>query len=272
MPIVESSTCRTATKSGEIQYTFAIKDEELVASNTIDITYTDCDGDLTTQYKTNNPGDDASLIDKYLVGEGGCAADLAEYLNEEHFLIEGVNPNRYITPNPYEWEQIIGKGTHFLPPIVDATIADAEFRDKLEVCLEGKGRHCILRRVCDSCTSVPHRDIYYKRLTALPPPGTNTTAGEVYFLNMFMNRWASYKNVLNTDFELYSSYEDAMAGTNKWLYCNYDELNHPVGFPRDCAPISWTGDQWNSYSGWNPEAGNHHGYYVETCTEGCMQG
>lgn len=263
MPIVESATCRTATKVGDIQYTFTYEDGELSASNTIDITYEDCGMDLAYKYKSNNPNN-ATLIDAHLVGDGGCTADLEEYLNEDQFLVEGVNPNRYITPDNTRWEQVIGMGTHFLPPIVDPTVSDTEFRGQLEACLaSGLGRHCIFRRVCDSCTSLPHRDMYYKRLTPLPPPGTNTTAGEVYFLNMFMNRWASYKNGLNTDFELYSTYQDALDGTNRWLFCNYDYFSHPVGFPRDCGPYSYTSDQWNSYTQWMPDAAKHHGYFVE---------
>lgn len=262
MPIVESAFCRTATKASDIQYTFTYEDGELRASNTVDITYEDCGMDLANQYKTNNPSN-ATLIDAHLVGDGGCAANLEQYLNDEQFLVEGVNPNRYITPDPTRWEQVIGMGTHFLPPIVDTTVSDTEFRAQLEACVGSMGRHCILRRVCDSCTSLPHRDMYYKRLTTLPPPGTNTTAGEVFFLNMFMNRWASYMNALNTDFELYSTYEDALGGTNRWLFCNYDEFSHPVGFPRDCGPYSYTSDQWNSYTQWMPDAAKHHGYFME---------
>merc|ERR1711897_132148 len=82
------------------------------------------------------------------------------------------------------------------------------------------GRKCIIRRFCDSC-SESHRDIYYQRITDLPPPGRHddngeavfdASAQEVYFLNTFMNDWFDNVNgvkfnVLGTDFNLYSSYE-----------------------------------------------------------------
>ena len=49
---------------------------------------------------------------------------------------------------------------------------------------------------------------------------------------------------MGTDFELYSSKEDALAGRNPWKYCNYDDPG--VGFPRDCGKTGGVGGQWNS--------------------------
>merc|ERR1711982_114168 len=40
-------------------------------------------------------------------------------------------------------------------------------------------------------------------------------------------------NVMGVDFTLHSSFEDAKAGKNPWLFCNYNEPN--IGFPRDCG-------------------------------------
>merc|ERR1712179_770820 len=85
-----------------------------------------------------------------------------------------------------------------------------------------------------------HRDIYYKRLTALPPPE------DLNFLDLFLNNWSNQVvNTHHTDFELYSSMEDAKAGTNPWSFCNF---NHGgVGFPRDCGPTGRVDCQWSSY-------------------------
>mgnify|MGYP007000279869 len=41
-----------------------------------------------------------------------------------------------------------------------------------------------------------------------------------------------------------STYEDALAGTNAWSFCNYDDVG--VGFPRDCGREENKGGQWNS--------------------------
>lgn len=260
MPVVESAMCRSASKTGVVTFTFSVKDGALTASNAVGIKYEDC-GDLAAKYKQNNP-DSKDLINEHLVGTGGCKADIDEYLHDEHFLVEDADPKRYITPDAEMWEQAIGMGTLFLPPGIKPATADADFRAQISACKITKNRHCIIRRVCHSCTSPAHRDIYYKRLTDFPPFGTNTTNGEMYVLDMFMNGWASFENILNEDFEMYSTYQDALDGTNKWMFCNYDYVGHPVGFPRDCAPYSYTGDQWNSYTGWMPSA-HHHGFFVE---------
>merc|ERR1712129_93212 len=76
----------------------------------------------------------------------------------------------------------------------------------------------------------------------------------------FMDQWTLDMNELDVDFALYSSYEDALAGTNGWKYCNYDHTN--VGFPRDCGPHGWVGDQWNAYPRTHSSA-KHNGFYVE---------
>merc|ERR1719431_554221 len=46
--------------------------------------------------------------------------------------------------------------------------------------------------------------------------------------------WFSTNNVLGTDFNLYSTLEDALSGSNPWLFCNYDDPG--VGMFRDCGP------------------------------------
>jgi hypothetical protein len=59
-----------------------------------------------------------------------------------------------------------------------------------------------------------------------------------------INTWSSNNNTLNTDFKLYSSYDDLLKDRNAWTYCNYNDLG--IGFPRDCGPNTGVGFQWNS--------------------------
>ena len=279
MPIVEKAACRTATKSGEITYSFSVEygvDEVtgnklpyVSASNSVDIAYADCaDGnDLAAQFIAN--GGDSATIQEHLVGDGKCADDLTEYLNDEQFLHEGQHPTKYLTPNTKVWtDLVVGEGIRFQPPDIDPEVADAKFREMIEACTGDSGRYCIIRRVCDTCFSTAHRDIYYKRLTPLPPFGTNTTAGEKYMLDMFMNNFNSLENTMGPngddtgDFQLYSTYEDALAGTNPWTYCHYAPVGSNYGFPFECGPTGRVWNEWNSYIHGHGYA-NHHGFYVE---------
>lgn len=267
MPVVEKASCRTATKKSSITWKFELDVEtnDVSASNAVEIEYKDCDNaDLAAQWKINNPSND-DAIDEHLVGNGGCAGDIEEYLNEEQILYQGEGPTKYTIPDSMWSDLVVGEGIHFQPPDIDPIKADTAFRALIEAdCKENDGvttRSCIIRRVCPSCRAESHHDIYYKRKSPLPPMGTNSTAGEVYFLGMFMNQWKSYMNNMALgDFELYSSYTDALAGTNAWTYCNYDYKD--VGFPRDCGPHGGVWNEWNSYVRHGGYA-DHHGYYVE---------
>jgi hypothetical protein len=263
MPIVETADCRTAT-GGDITYTFSYDEEtgRVTVSNSVDITYADCEeGDLASHYKAKHP-DTAEAIDEHFVAD--CAADLKEYLNEEQFLIQKPHANKYIDITEESgWKQVAGEGIRFLPPNLSKVKADEDFRALINGgCTnpDGTSRDCIIRRFCDSCTYDSHRDIYYKRLT--PIPDTGDEEGQVFFLDLFLNNWFnSPANELGIDFELYSSYEDALAGTNKWKFCNYNDPG--IGFPRDCSDTTqakW--HQWNSYIRGGGTA-NEHGFFVE---------
>jgi len=65
------------------------------------------------------------------------------------------------------------------------------------------------------------------------------------YYNM-INCWSSSSNLLGIDFELYSSYSDLVAGTNGWTFCDYDDCDGGVAFPRDCSPSSPEIFNWNS--------------------------
>jgi hypothetical protein len=265
MPVVEKAGCRTAV-GGAITYAFKYDAETgaVSASNSVDVTYTDCEeGDLAAHFKVKH-ADKADAIDDHLVGEGRCAVNNEDYLNEEKFLTTKSHDSKYIAISEEEgWKFVVGEGIRFFPPNIDNEVADAEFRALINAgCtnFDGSARDCIIRRFCDSCSLESHRDIYYKRITPIPEFGSGE--GQVYFLDLFMNNWFSEpSNVLNTDFELYSTYEDALAGTNKWQFCNYNDPG--IGFPRDCnVETYWAPHQWNSYIR-GGGTGNHHGFYVE---------
>jgi hypothetical protein len=92
-----------------------------------------------------------------------------------------------------------------------------------------------------------HRQIYYKRLTPIP-----SVSSGYNFLNLFLNNFTtvnatSNPNILGKDFQLYSTYQDAVAGTNPWQYCDFYN-DEDIGFPGSCGPVTYTDCQWNMYS------------------------
>ena len=91
----------------------------------------------------------------------------------------------------------------------------------------------ILKRVCPDCAD-SHREIYYKRLTKL----------DTFDLYSYTDNWRSQDNILGTDFNLYSTLEDAKNDRNAWTYCNYDDPN--IGMFRDCGPNGKINMQWTS--------------------------
>ena len=98
----------------------------------------------------------------------------------------------------------------------------------------------IIRRECPSCGSEDNKVIYYKRLTG----------GSTFDAYSYMKVWRSSNNIINSNFALYSSLEDAIYDNNRWQYCNYDDLK--VGAFRDCGKTyesrvgcDWTADVFN---------------------------
>jgi hypothetical protein len=112
-----------------------------------------------------------------------------------------------------------------------------------------KQRLKIFKRICLDCEPT-HREIFYRRLS--PMTGFNA-------YRQMTSKWTSSDNVMDKDFELFSSFEDAMKRENKWKFCNYNDPG--IGFPRDCGPTKSTGGQWNSFSG---RGGHSVAFYVLT--------
>ena len=119
----------------------------------------------------------------------------------------------------------------------------------------------ILRRRCLDCID-SHKDIYYRRFD------TNGLPDNFDLLELVKNNWFSSPTISHNDFKidfnLYSTYEDAIAERNEWQYCNFSNLNYAgVGFPRDCAPTSYTPHQFNTFYPNSSLGKSDIGFYVE---------
>ena len=108
------------------------------------------------------------------------------------------------------WSQVYGQGTYEDPENTDNELwADGSPTSHVVEPI------FYVRRLCQSCSLNSHKDITYKRLTPVP-------AG-MDVRNLFLDDWMSAGNILGTDFNLFSTVNDAFSDTNPWLYCDYDD-------------------------------------------------
>jgi len=148
-----------------------------------------------------------------------------------------VNEDRRIlTENG--WKPILGTGSHQFD-----YISSTRFNT-----IWAKSRNKILRRTCDNCLE-SHKDIYYRRMNK------NEKLNQFHLLEIIKGYFNAgenlSRNIFGIDFNLYSTYEDALNDTNRWQYCDVADDTQIVGFPSNCSPsneIAVT-DQWNLIGG-----------------------
>jgi len=264
MPTVTRSDCRQVVVNKEGYVITRPSSNKLVISPDLtktSVSYTSCATDLATAAQTlwKRTPTKSSKVASQLVGTGQCSTVNSKFLNEK-FWVPGDVSAFTTAPDPTKWTQVAGLGTYFFPVKDSLTVQDANFRTLIGTTTP----YALVLRVCPSCLP-SHRQIYYKRLTAIPSASTGYN-----YLNLFLNNFTtvnatSNPNVLGKDFQLYSTFQDAVAGTNPWQYCDTSN-NEDIGFPSSCGPITYTDCQWNrytddmcdtDYSGWL------HGFFVQ---------
>lgn len=240
MATVTDSDCVEVKATEGSPFKVMIEGNETVSIKELaTVTYQKCDaGNLVEHYKTVATDEEVTkLTTDHIVGD--CSEENKRFVNEKFFK-SGSRPE---IADLTKWTLVVGKGKYYFPPV-----GETAFREALAA-----SPNNIVRRVCPWCYD-SHKDVYYKRLTQIPP------ASEYDFLTNFMDMWFDTNNVLGVDFNLYSSYEDALADTGAWTYCNYND--NRIGFPRDCGPTAKVGWNWNSYmrSNWRTDT---HAFLVE---------
>eukprot|EP00986_Skeletonema_menzelii_P004374 scaffold1483_cov153-Skeletonema_menzelii.AAC.4 len=112
----------------------------------------------------------------------------------------------------------------------------------------------IIKRICSTCDPVA-KEIYYRRMTPIPE-GFDLLHNIMHQRNDGggNNRW-------NEDFQLFSTYEDAVKDQNRWK-CPNNSFNYKAPFYGECSP---TGDrirdQYSIFS-WSPGPRAHVAYYI----------
>jgi len=250
MPTVTAASCKTISGPSSVSYTFLYESNDRIVSKASnldgEVKITDCSDNLKDE--AEKKGND--IKDK-IAGNGGCVDAITQHTNS-HFKVPMASIGMP-KPPPADDSRFVpfaGKGMFHHTYQTDDPEFLAEQDQKLREII-GNDNNFILRRYCPYCFD-SHVDIYYVRKTPLPE-GLN-------LYDLLLNNWFNKPleempdeelpeqwNTLKTDFDLYSSLQDAIDQTpgKEWKYCNY---NHGgVGFPRDCGPVRHVSCQWNSY-------------------------
>jgi len=242
MPVVSRADC-TELNIKEY-YTFTKKAGESGFTGEVDyvdVDYNACQGkknnDLETYFQRlvdegRLTTEQQDIFSKRVVGNDQCNNAISTLIPSEDYYIDTS-----------KWTFIVGEGFDEEGPILDARMFKAMFEAQDE-------SFRIVRRVCPSCSGT-HRDIYYKRLTAM--------SDDFDLLDTLMNDWSDEGNTFNVDFSLYSSLMDAYYDENRWEFCNFSNIG--IGFPNECGPIELVGGNWNSYYR-NGGKANHHAFLI----------
>jgi hypothetical protein len=204
------------------------------------IQFGDCDGkDLVTHYESVHSKTSSNPV------KGGCAEA------EGTFLLE----KGYVKQQDVKWIQVAGKGAHSDPTFSlqvhdgqtsHSSMTHEEFEELWE-----KSTKVLLRR-CDTCDPL-HRQIYYKR------HDEGVLPSNVDILHDFKEHWITYENnVWKEDFDLYSSYSNAIKDKNAWKVVDMNSTE-PIGCCANSGPISASENQWNVWDTPRNEGGNKYG-------------
>ena len=132
------------------------------------------------------------------------------------------------------WLPITGYGLFHISGKRSGKVIEEMYLDNALQTLHESGNG-IVRMMCTDC-EVGYQDVYYKRITAAPDDLMST---------LLYDFKSKAKNILNRDFKIYSSYEDALNNTNAWEVC--ETPSRKMAFPAQCKPNanSTTPTKWH---------------------------
>merc|ERR1712183_97249 len=241
MPVVSNADCRDISK---INHSFFLSNPEESGFRSIvydgpRIQFGDCDGkDLVTHYESVHSKTSTNPV------KGGCAEA------EGMFLLR----KGYAKQQDVEWIQVAGKGAHSnstfsLQAHDGQTSHSSMIREEFEELWE-KSTKVLLRR-CDTCDPL-HRQIYYKR------HDEGVLPSNVDILHDFKEHWTAYENnVWKEDFDLYSSYSNAIKDKHAWKVVDMNSTD--IGCCANSGPISASENQWNVWDSPRRIGGNKYG-------------
>jgi len=230
MPIVERADCTQIRAEEAFKITYNGDDGFSAELTEIDIEFQSCQGFDRRGRADNN--DLWSYMNR-LYHEGKVSANKLAYLSQ---MLVGEDPDNcdiatdrfmkekgYVTGYEHSslWEPVASKGNFDI-----LYVGDFAFN-----ALMNESPNKIVRRVCADCYEA-HQDIYYKRMDA---ELTLEKLDQLDILHNIANERSSKAgHEWNKDFQIFSTYSDAVKGENPWV-CPYN-YRYDRGFPGYCGP------------------------------------
>jgi hypothetical protein len=118
-----------------------------------------------------------------------------------------------------KWRRVLSKGS-FGDLDLNTTFGELSFNELFQASVNG-----IIRRECRDCNAT-HQEIFYARL------GDHTSFNPYDYMK---SEFREENNVFGVDFNVFSTYEDALSGENAWAACPFDPLALSLGFPGACG-------------------------------------
>lgn len=195
-----------------------------IAYSRVSITFNDCNNQGLADYYETVHSEDGYTISDRITGE--CKAA------ESSFIVD----KGFVKQDTVEWVKVAGKGSYAEPSLSEqllngthSSMTRVEFEE-----LWAKSQKILLRR-CKYCQTY-YRYVYYKRYDedGLPP--------NVDILHDVKEHWYIYENnTWKEDFELYSTFYDALNDQEPWLDVNANYYN--IGFARNAGPDGYVNGQ-----------------------------
>merc|ERR1719242_746973 len=179
-------------------------------------------------------------IGKVLVGEN---PNLCQDAIDEKNLVDGLAKG--YNEDTQTWVKVVGR---------DSLHMDEPFSSESFNYVFSQSPNKIIMRICISCVE-SHQKIYYKRISDVPE---DESFNHFKYLVSYHYKHEQHY-VYGEDFEIYSTYEDALSGQNEW---NCENYRYDRYFPGDCGPNG--GYVGNVGARFDPLGGRDHvAFYVE---------
>uniref|UniRef100_A0A7S1UWQ5 DUF1349 domain-containing protein n=1 Tax=Grammatophora oceanica TaxID=210454 RepID=A0A7S1UWQ5_9STRA len=244
MPVVTRADCTQMEVEQSYKAMYAGASGTWVVEPTnFAITFQSCDGmdrygddddnDLWSymnqlHYEGRLPTDKLKKLSENLVGDdpNQCRVNEHKRMADQGYVLGYNNDDS-------KWVQVAGRETF----AVEDTYGSGSVRVMME---SGTG---ILRRICAPCYK-SHQQIFYRRKEDRPIPDDMNILH-----NLKYSREEVEGQIWGEDFDIYSTYEDALNRENEWD-CSGEGYSYNRGFPGECGPRSQVTGQYSTFHWW----------------------